>query len=104
MTTIDLVEDELAVALHAAMVAAYSEALARTELTPLEALEAIASALGGLYREVAVAHGDAHGCQCGWVPDEGLDLLALEAAMAANAAADTSGEPDLRDLVPVGHG
>ncbi|UJW85392.1 hypothetical protein [Devosia sp. SL43] len=93
------------VAIRAALLASYSGTLASTRMSPIEALECMAAALGSIYREVADAHLDPHGCRCGWVPSEMLDIVALEQAIAANAATDEVGDAfDLRSLLPVGHG
>ncbi|MGB3339792.1 MAG: hypothetical protein WBA73_21635 [Devosia sp.] len=92
-------------AMRAAIMASYSGALASTRMSPLEALECLAAALGSIYREVADAHLDPEGCGCGWQPDELLDIVALEQAIAANAAREAESEFfDLRSIVPVGHG
>ena len=80
-------------------------ALATTRLSPLEALECMAAALGSLYREVADAHIDPQGCHCGWQPHAVLDMVALEQAMAANGARDEDEDMfDLRSIAPAGHG
>jgi len=92
-------------AVRAALMASYSGALATTRLSPLEALECMAAALGSLYREVADAHIDPQGCHCGWQPHAVLDMVALEQAMAANGARDEDEDMfDLRSIAPVGHG
>lgn len=90
---------------RAAMMASYAGALGSTRMTPLEALECMAAALGSIYREVADAHLDPHGCPCGWEPVELLDRVAMEQAIAAHAAPDDVADAfDLRSLLPVGHG
>lgn len=92
-------------AIRAAMLASYTGTLASTRLSPIDALECMAAALGSIYREVADAHIDPEGCRCGWVPNELLDMVALEQAIAANAASDEVDDPfDLHALIPVGHG
>ncbi|QDZ09530.1 hypothetical protein [Devosia ginsengisoli] len=92
-------------AVRAALMASYSGALATTRLSPLEALECMAAALGSLYREVADAHIDPQGCHCGWQPHAVLDMVALEQAMAANGARDEDEDMfDLRSIAPAGHG
>ena len=92
-------------AMRAALLASYAGALASTRMSPLEALECMAAALGSIYRDVADDHIDPDGCRCGWVPHEALDLVALEQAIAANAVGEEDGALlDLRSLMPVGHG
>jgi hypothetical protein len=92
-------------AVRAAMMASYAGALGSTRMSPLEALECMAAALGSIYREVADSHLDPHGCPCGWQPHEVLDTVALEQAMAANAARDDADALfDLRSIAPAGHG
>lgn len=92
-------------AVRAALMASYSGTLASTRLSPLEALECMAAALGSLYREVADAHIDPQGCHCGWQPHAVLDMVALEQAMAANGARDEDEDMfDLRSIAPAGHG
>lgn len=92
-------------AIRAALLACYSGALASTRMSPLEALECMAAALGSIYREVADAHIHPDGCQCGWIPQEVFDLVALEQAIAANAAGEDGGTRlDLLSVTPVGHG
>jgi hypothetical protein len=98
--------DATFVAIRAALLASYAGTLASTRMSPIEALECMAAALGSIYREVADSHLDPHGCQCGWAPSEMIDIVALEQAIAANAATDDEdGDAfDLRSLLPVGHG
>ncbi len=92
-------------AVRAALMASYAGTLASTRMSPLEALECMAAALGSIYREVADSHLDPQGCRCGWQPHDVLDMVALEQAMAANAARDEADEIfDLRAVAPVGHG
>lgn len=92
-------------AVRAALLASYSGALASSRMSPIEALECIAAAMGSIYREVADAHLDPHGCQCGWAPHELTDIIALQQAIAANAACEESDESyDLLSVLPVGHG
>lgn len=92
-------------AIRAAMLASYAGALASTHMSPIEALECMAATLGSIYREVADSHLDPDGCRCGWVPSELLDMVALEHAIAANAARDDAADAfDLRSVLPVGHG
>jgi len=103
MSTIS--RDAAFAAVRAALLASYSGSLASTRMSPLEALECMAAALGSIYREVADAHIHPDGCHCGWVPHEVLDLVALEQAIAANAVSEDSGEMlDLRSVMPAGHG
>jgi len=88
-----------------AMIAAYCSTLSNTRMNPVEALECIASALGAIYREVADEHLHPAGCPCGWQPDDLCDVLAMQQAIAANAARDERiGAFDLRLAPPVGHG
>lgn len=92
-------------AIRAAMLASYAGTLASTHMSPLEALECIAAAVGSIYREVADSHLDPEGCTCGWRPNEVMDIIALEQAIAANAAReDEMTYFDLRSVTPVGHG
>lgn len=103
MPSID--RDAAFAAIRAALMASYSRSLASTRMSPLEALECMAAALGSIYREVADAHIHPDGCRCGWVPHDVLDLVALEQAIAANAVREDSEEFfDLRSVTPVGHG
>lgn len=103
MTSID--RDAAFAAIRAALMSSYSGSLASTRMSPLEALECMAAALGSIYREVADAHIHPDGCRCGWVPHDVLDLVALEQAIAANAVREDSEEVfDLRSVTPVGHG
>ena len=92
-------------AIRTAMLASYAGTLASTQMSPLEALECLAAAVGSIYREVADNHLDPQGCGCGWRPNELLDIVALEQAVAANAAReDQQRFFDLRSVTPVGHG
>jgi hypothetical protein len=92
-------------AVRAAMMASYAGTLSASRMSPLEALETLAAALGSIYREVADSHLDPEGCGCGWRPNELLDIVALEQAIATNAARDDeAGYFDLRSVTPVGHG
>lgn len=92
-------------AVRAALMASYAGSLAASHMSPIEALECMAAALGTIYREVADPHLDPAGCGCGWRPNELLDIVALEQAIAANAAReDDAGYFDLRSITPVGHG
>lgn len=92
-------------AVRAAIMASYSGTLASTRMSPLEALECLAAALGSIYREVADARLDPEDCGCGWRPEELLDIVALKQAIAANAASDAQSPFfDLRSIMPVGHG
>jgi len=97
--------DATFVAVRAALMASYAGALASPRMSPLEALECMAAALGSIYREVADSHLDPHGCPCGWQPHDILDLAALEQAMVANAMRDEDDTVfDLLSVMPVGHG
>jgi hypothetical protein len=92
-------------AVRDAMMASYAGTLAATRMSPLEALECMAAALGSIYREVADSHLDPQGCHCGWQPHDVLDRIALEQAMAANAERDDADALfDLRSIIPAGHG
>ncbi|WP_156460259.1 hypothetical protein [Devosia sp. Root635] len=92
-------------ALRAALMASYAGTLASTRMSPLEALEAMAAALGSIYREVADSHLDPEGCRCGWQPHALRDIVALEQAMGINAAGDEQESLfDLRSIMPAGHG
>lgn len=87
------------------MMASYAGTLASTRLSPLEALECLSAAIGSIYREIADSHLDPAGCGCGWLPNEVLDIAALEQAIGANAAReDDDSFFDLRSVTPVGHG
>ncbi len=59
-------------AIRHGMLAVYLDVLDSGPMTPLEALECMAGALGSIYREVADAHLDPQGCQCGWTPSDRL--------------------------------
>lgn len=92
-------------AVRATLLASYSGTLASSRMSPFEALECLAAALGSIYREVADAHIDPQGCRCGWMPYEGRDVIALQQAIAAHAAFEDEFEPlDLLSMLPVGHG
>lgn len=92
-------------AVRAALMASYAGTLASTRMSPLEALECMAAALGSIYREVADAHIDPQGCRCGWQPHDVLDIVALEQAMGVNAAREENEDIfDLRSIMPAGHG
>jgi hypothetical protein len=92
-------------AIRAALLSSYAGTLASTRMSPIEALECIAAAIGSIYREVADNHLDPEGCGCGWRPNRMLDILALEQAIAANAAPeDETAYFDLRSVAPAGHG
>ena len=92
-------------AIRAALMSSYAGTLASSRMSPLEALEALAAALGSIYREVADSHLHPEGCGCGWRPNELLDIVALEQAIAANAAQeDETAYFDLRSITPAGHG
>jgi hypothetical protein len=92
-------------AIRAAILSSYAGTLASTRMSPIEALECIAAAIGSIYREVADSHLNPEGCGCGWRPNEMLDILALEQAIAANAALeDDTAHFDLRSITPAGHG
>ncbi len=99
-------DDAAFIAIRAALLASYAGSLASSRMSPMEALECAAAALGSIYREVADAHLDPNGCQCGWLPAEMLDILALQQALAAHAAWDDDATDafDLRAVLPVGHG
>jgi len=97
--------DEAYAAAREAMISAYCSGLATTQLSPIEVLESLALALGKIYREVADEHLHPAGCPCGWHPDDLFDILALQQAIAANAARDERvASFDLRLAPPVGHG
>lgn len=92
-------------AVRAALLASYSGALASTRMSPIEAFECLAAAMGSIYREVADAHLDPQGCQCGWQPHDLSDIIALQQAIAANAVCEEGEVPyDLLSALPVGHG
>lgn len=91
-------------AIRAALMSSYAGTLASTRMSPLEALEALAAAIGSIYREVADSHLHPEGCGCGWRPDELLDIVALEQAIATNAACEDAAYYDLRSIPPAGHG
>ncbi|HWU18901.1 MAG TPA: hypothetical protein VN155_14560 [Devosia sp.] len=98
-------QDAAFAAIRAALMASYSGTLASTRLSPLDALEYLAAAIGSIYREVADAHLDPDGCPCGWEPCDVLDIVALQQAIAANASIADEADPfDLRTLAPAGHG
>lgn len=103
MSVID--RDAAFAAVRAAVMASYAGTLASTRMSPLEALECLAAAIGSIYREVADSHLDPEGCGCGWRPNELLDVVALEQAIAANAVREDEVEFfGLHSLTPVGHG
>ena len=103
MPSID--RDAAFAAVRAALMASYAGTLASTRMSPLEALECMAAAVGSIYREVADSHLDPHGCPCGWHPHEILDVVALEQAIAAHATREEDDGPfDLRSIMPAGHG
>ncbi|MGL4284845.1 MAG: hypothetical protein ACRCVA_00790 [Phreatobacter sp.] len=65
------------------IMAAFCNALRTTPLPPITVLELVAMALGSVYQEVAEAHRGDNPCPCGWQPDPGADVEALQAALAA---------------------
>ncbi|QCI68272.1 hypothetical protein [Phreatobacter stygius] len=68
---------------HQAIMAAFCHALRTTQLPPITVLGLVAMALGSVYQEVAEAHRGDNACPCGWQPDPGADVEALQAALAA---------------------
>ena len=103
---LDLEADPVFVGMRSALSASYSTTLRTTDLTPLQALEYMALALGSLYRDIAEAHIEPGGCNCGWQPSEILDLIALQQSLAVTAGAEDeiTDMVDLSAMTPLGHG
>lgn len=70
-------------AIEQALTRAFWHALDGQGLSVMAALEAAARTIGGLYGQIAAAHGPGTTCACGWVPDPDTDLIVLEAHLAA---------------------
>jgi hypothetical protein len=70
-----------------ALTRAFWQALERSPMPPMAALEAAARTVGDLYRQIASLHGEQPRCGCGWQPDPEDDLARLEAMLAAALAA-----------------
>ncbi|MGV3492199.1 MAG: hypothetical protein ACO1OG_12860 [Devosia sp.] len=80
----------------------FMDALRQTDMTPLEALECAAKAIGLVYRDVALAHEPPRWCSCGWKPDRMADITRLKSALSAAALPEL--ESDLAKAVVAGHG
>ncbi len=104
MSKADPAQDWLLKRAQLALNGSYAEVVSNTSLTPLEALEAMAAALGMLYRDAAEQHRQ-NGCVCGWAPNGLLDVLVLQRELMRHCGVDDDDE--LLDLVlaaPMGHG
>ena len=75
----------------------FCRALEQSNVTPMQVLETMARALGGIYSEVSAQHHDG-ACPCGWCPDEASDLHKLQKAIDAGIACPP--QSDLR-IMPV---
>jgi hypothetical protein len=73
------------------LLSTFCRALDSSYLTPMTILNAMAEALGSVYRQVADSHHTGE-CRCGWEPAELQDLERLQSALrdaAKLAPADT---------------
>lgn len=72
--------------LDQAMMAAFGRALNASGLTPMAVMNAMAGALGAVYRQVADSHRRGE-CPCGWQPAgvTDIDMLQTIFRMAASA-------------------
>jgi hypothetical protein len=72
--------------LDQAMMAAFCRALNASGLTPMAVMNAMAGALGAVYRQVADSHRRGE-CPCGWQPSgaNDIDMLQTIFRMAASA-------------------
>ena len=68
--------------LERAVTRAFWQAVQQEPMPVMAALEAVARAVGALYRDAAAAHGPGGCCGCGWRPDPETDLMILEAMLA----------------------
>jgi hypothetical protein len=68
------------------MMASFSRTLEKSRLSPLQAMSMMAEVLGDIYRQVCDAHLNG-GCECGWRPDTGRDIEALQKAFTAGCLA-----------------
>ena len=75
-----------------ALMKSFCRALEQANVTPMQVLQIMAQALGGIYGEVAAQHRDG-ACPCGWRPDEAADLRALQRAVDTGMS-----RPPQRDL------
>ena len=87
-------------AIEQALARAFWQVLDGQGLSVMAALEAAARTIGGLYGQIAAAHGPGTKCACGWVPDPDADLIVLEAHLAA--ALLQPGAPDLARMEAAG--
>jgi hypothetical protein len=77
----------------------FCRVLEQSNVTPMQVLQMMAQAMGGIYREVAAQHRDG-ACPCGWRPDEARDLHVLQKAIDAGMTCPP--QPDLRSMPVVG--
>jgi hypothetical protein len=105
MDRFDFDDDVSEAAARGAVLTAYSGLMASIDLSPLDALELLAGALGSVYNEIAQAHSWPPVCGCGWTPNGILDVLVLQRALTANCGSSNDDELlDLVTAVPMGQG
>lgn len=82
-----------------ALMKSFCRALEQDNVTPMQVLQMMAQALGGIYREVSAQHRDG-ACPCGWRPDEAQDLRTL--LKAVDTGMTCPPQPDLRSMPVAG--
>lgn len=82
-----------------ALMTSFCRALEQSNVTPMQVLQMMAQALGGIYREVSAQHQDG-ACPCGWRPDDAQDLRALQKALDTGMTCPP--QPDLRSMPVAG--
>jgi len=82
-----------------ALMKSFCQALQQQNVTPMQVLQMMARALGGIYCEVAAQHQDG-ACPCGWRPDEEADLRMLQ--QAVDAGMSSPPQKDLRSMPVAG--
>jgi hypothetical protein len=82
-----------------ALMTSFCRALEQTNVTPMQVLQTMARALGGIYREVSAQHQNG-ACPCGWCPDEPQDLHTLQKAV--DAGMTCAPQSDLRSMPVAG--
>lgn len=85
--------------LHRSIMVAFCSVLHESRLSPMTVMSLAAAAVGSIYKEVADEHRSG-ACPCGWQPNPGADVEALQAALAATTK--TIPLSDLRVVQVVG--